>query len=189
MITVTLSLSSINSRKWWVHENIIIIRHLWETNQRPRHAKSETNMSDRRPIKDLHAPVVTDIPHWRPTYLIGDPSETSKCFIGDPSETDMPHRRPIWNQHAPWETHWIPTCLSVSDEACWGLRWVSDQAWLSPVVLWSGKLVSNGSSMKQVGLWWSMPGCPMGLRSGIWRSLLKHVEVSDQACRSPMGLR
>ena len=41
-------------------------------NQRPRHAKSETDMPERRPIKDQHAPAVTDIPHQRLTCLIED---------------------------------------------------------------------------------------------------------------------
>ena len=40
---------------------------LLETHQRPQHASLETNMPDRRPIKDL------DMLHRRPTCLIGDP--------------------------------------------------------------------------------------------------------------------
>ena len=87
-------------------------RHAWsETHQRPQHATSETNMPDRRPIKDRHAPMVTDIPHQRLTCLIKNLSETSTCFIGDPSKSNMPHWRPIWNRHAPLETHKRPTCL------------------------------------------------------------------------------
>ena len=45
---------------------------------------------------------------------IEDPSETHRrptCFIGDPSETDMPHRRPIGDQHVSSEIHQRPTCL------------------------------------------------------------------------------
>ena len=33
--------------------------------------------------------------HRRPICPIGDPSETSTCFIRDPLETDMPDQRPI----------------------------------------------------------------------------------------------
>ena len=109
-------------------------QHAWsKTHRRPWHPKLETDMPDRRLIKDRHAPSVTDIPHRRLTSLIRYPSVTSTCFImvthlkptfsiGDPSETDMPRRRPIWNRHAQSETHWRPTCLSVSYEECRGLR-------------------------------------------------------------------
>ena len=64
-------------------------------------------MPDWRPIKDRHAPLVTDIPHVRLKCLIGDPLETSTCFImGTPLKpTDMPHRRPFLNRHATSETH------------------------------------------------------------------------------------
>ena len=67
-------------------------------------------MPDGRPIKDQHAPLVTDISQQRLTCLIGDPSETSHaslvthmkltcpsethlkpmCPIGDPLETNKP---------------------------------------------------------------------------------------------------
>ena len=113
---------------------------LMETRRRPQHAKSETDMPDQRPIEDQHAPLVTDFPHRRLSCLIRDPSETSTCFIGDPSKTDMPHRRPIWNRHAPSDTHRRQTCLLVSDEACQGLR--------------SGMSVSGGSPIRYVGLQW-----------------------------------
>ena len=87
-------------------------QHVWsKTHRRLRHATSITIMHDRRPIKDQHSPSVTDIPHRRLTCLISVSSETSTCFIGDPSETNMPHRRSIWNRHAPSETHCKPTCL------------------------------------------------------------------------------
>ena len=55
----------------------------------------------RKPIGD---PSETDIPHRRPTSLIGDQHPSS--------ETDMPQRRPIGDQHASVETHRRPTCLS-----------------------------------------------------------------------------
>ena len=80
-----------------VHENIIIIGDLSETYRRPIGDPSETY---RRPIRD---PSETDMPHRRPT-----------CLIGDPSETDMPYRRPIGDRHASSETdmpHRRPTCL------------------------------------------------------------------------------
>ena len=55
---------------------------LSKTYQRPIRDPSETNMPERRPIGEI------DMPHWRPT-----------CLIGDPLETDMPdktHQRPIF---------------------------------------------------------------------------------------------
>ena len=58
-----------------VYENIIIIGDLSETHRRPRHASSETDMPDRRPIGDL------EIINWSPT-----------CLMGDPSKTNMSHR-------------------------------------------------------------------------------------------------
>ena len=55
--------------------------HAWsQTHQRPRLATLENNMPDWRPIKDRHAPSVTDISHQKLTCLIGYPSETSTCF-------------------------------------------------------------------------------------------------------------
>ena len=76
-------------------------QHDWsENHRRPWHAKLEVNMPDWRHIEDRHVPLVTDIPHQRLTCQIGDPLETSMCFICDPSETGMPHWRPIRNRHA-----------------------------------------------------------------------------------------
>ena len=43
---------------------------------------SETDWPDPRPIKDISKTHLG--------YLIGNPSETLTCFIGDPSDTDMP---------------------------------------------------------------------------------------------------
>ena len=125
--------------------------------------------------------------HRRP---IGDPLETHRrptCLIGDQSETDMPHRRPIGDQHSSSETHWRPTCLIGDQHASSetnmphqrpiintylaqgqspirhvDLRWVSDDACWSPGGLQSGMLVFDWSPIRHVGL------------NG----------VSDQACRS-----
>ena len=80
---------------WGVHENIIIIGDLLETNRRPIGDPSETDMPLRRPtcliptclIGYRHA--LSEI-HRRPTCLIGDRNVVS--------ETDMPHRRPIRNK-------------------------------------------------------------------------------------------
>ena len=70
--------------------------------RRPRHASSKTNMPDRRPTKDRHTPLVTDIPHRRLTCLNGDLNMLQlvthlkmACPVGDPSETNMPHGKPI----------------------------------------------------------------------------------------------
>ena len=107
-----------------VHENIIIFGDPSETQGRPIGDPLETDMSDRRPIRDL------DMFHLRQTCLIGDPSETSTCYIGDlnmlhwtptcligdPSKISsiaMLHRRLtcyIGDWHVCLETHQIPTC-------------------------------------------------------------------------------
>ena len=72
-----------------VHENIIIIGDLSETHRRPKFLigdPSETNMPDRRPIRDRHA---SSDSHRRPTFLIGDQPATVEthwrrtCLIGD----------------------------------------------------------------------------------------------------------
>ena len=83
--------------------------------------------------------------HRRPTCIIGDPLETSTCFIGDryapsetvmldwrpirdrsvPSETNIPFWRPIGERHAPLETdmpvktHRRPTCGSFLTKEFW----------------------------------------------------------------------
>ena len=135
-------------------------------------------MPDRKPNGD---PLETNMPHRRPTCLIGDQHaslETHQrptCLIRDLTETHMPGWRPIRDQHAfletdmthrrpmtcligdPWEIHILPKvglrwCILVSDEACW-----------SPMGLQWGKLVSDQACHLQ------------------W--------VSNEACRSPMGLR
>ena len=84
--------------------------------------------------------------------------------------------------------------MSVADQACQslirhvGLRWVSDQVYGSPmrhIGLWWGMSVSNEAS------WVSDEACrsPMGLRWGKLVSDKACWSLSDEACRSPMGLR
>ena len=80
----------------------------------------------RRPIGDQH--VWSEI-HWRPTFLIGDSSETDMsdrrfigyrhawseihrrptCLIGDPSDTNMLDRRSIGDRHALHDSHFFST--------------------------------------------------------------------------------
>ena len=94
--------------------------HAWsETQQRPQHASSETDMSDWRqlletstcyienrhawsetlqkppcPIGNKHSQSETDMPGQRPI-------RDHKCYIDDLSETNKLNWRPIWNRHAP----------------------------------------------------------------------------------------
>ena len=81
-------------------------RHAWlETHRRHRHAKSETNMSDWRPIEDRHAPSVSN----------GSPMKHIEFSDGSPIR-----HIGIW-----WS-------LSRSSIMHVGLRWVSDG---SPIVI------------------------------------------------------
>ena len=68
-------------------------------------------MPDRKPIGNQHALSET---HRIPICLIRDqyassennmPNRIPKCLIGDPAERDMPHQRPIGDQHSSLETH------------------------------------------------------------------------------------
>ena len=117
-----------------------------------QHARSETNMPDRRPtclIGYRHAWLKTDTPDWIP-----------RCLIGDPSWTDMPYWRPIGHDSVSEGSlimHvGIQSGMSVLDQACLfpirhvGLRSgisVSDQACWSMMGLQSDMSVSNGSPM------------------------------------------
>ena len=127
-----------------------------------QHAWSETHQRPTCPIVDRHAWLEK---HRRPQHASLVTHLKPTCPIRDPSETNMPRRGPIWNQHAPSETHWIPTCLLVSNESCRGLQWVSNQACRSPVVFQSGMSVSDQACR---GLCWSMS-----------RSPIRHHEVYD----------
>ena len=175
-----------SSRKYYYYRRPI--GNLSEPHRRPTCLigdPSETDMLDRRPvgdwhvwlethqrptclIRDRHASSETNMPHWRPT-----------CFIGDPSETNMPRWRPIINTYL--AQGWSPmrhvglwwgmsvsngspirhvgpwSGMSVSDQACRSpirhvvLRLVSNQACRSPMGLWSGMSVSDGAP---IGLHW-----------------------------------
>ena len=79
-----------------VHENIIIMKTIGDPYP---YAWSESHWRPKCLIGALSET------HRGPTYLIGDPLETSTCFIGDLNmfirDLDMLHQRPIWNRHAP----------------------------------------------------------------------------------------
>ena len=101
----------------------------------------------------------------------------------------MLHWWPIWNRHAPSETHLKPTCPIWDRHACRYLMKqveVSNQACRSLVVLPSGMLVSNGSPIKHGGLCWSMSRSPIrhiGLR---WVSNNDNIFVNSNTA---LGLK
>ena len=65
--------------------------------RRPQHASSETNMPHRRPTCLIGDPSETEMLGQRPTFLIKD---LHICLIGDTSETDMHNQRPNRDRHA-----------------------------------------------------------------------------------------
>ena len=142
--------------KIWVHKNIIIIGN-----------PSETNMPDRRPS---HASLETQ---WRPTCLIGD--------------LDMFHRRP---RHASSETHWRQTSETHwrrTSETHWRLTFLVGyrHAWHETDIICCSKPFLVG----HVGLrcvWDQACHSPIKHIGLLCQSSMKHVEVSDQACRSPI---
>ena len=88
---------------WWETLTCFIAdRHAWSENStcfiRDQHAWSKTHQRLTYPIGNWHSPSETDMPERRPQH----------ASIGNPSENGMPRGRPIWNQHAPWETHLKP---------------------------------------------------------------------------------
>ena len=142
-----------------VQENIITIGELSETHRRPIRDPSETH---RRPIGDQHSWSET---HWRPSFL-----------IVDPSETDMPDRRHIGDQHAWSETHRRPTCLirdpwktDMPHRRPIGDQPASSEADMPHQRLTQGKIcIYYGSHMRHVGLRWGMVRRSlMGLRCGM----------------------
>ena len=110
------------------------------------------------------------------------PQQRPTCLSGDQHSWSQTHQSPtclIGDPYALLETHWRPTCLIGDPKyiSCPGS--VSYQACRSPMGYWSGRL--DGSLMRHVGLRWvSDEACRslMGLRWG--------MSVSDEACRSPM---
>ena len=89
-----------------VHKNIIIIRDLLETHQRPTCPIRNPSETHQRPTCLIGNPSETDMPDWRPNIL----HPRLICLIGDPSKTKMPQLRPscLWrpnrDQYAPLET-------------------------------------------------------------------------------------
>ena len=87
-------------------------RRLWN-------ATLEIDMPDWRPIKDRHAPLVTDIPHRRLTCLIGDISETSTCRW----VSDQVCLSPVVLRSGMLVSSGSPNRhVGVSNKACQGLR-------------------------------------------------------------------
>ena len=135
----------------WVYENIIIIGVSSETSRRPIGDPSETDLPDRRFIRDRHAWSETN---RRPTCLIGDRHASS--------ETDMSDWRPIRDT-------WVSSeaCQSPIRHVGHGLRWVFDEACRSPIRHAGLRLVSCQACWSPMGLWSDMSvsdGSPIGLR-------------------------
>ena len=126
-IFLSFSVILINSKhsKMGVHENISIIGDLSETHRRPigdSHAWSETHQ------RPQHASSETYMPDWRPT-----------CLIGDPSQSDMTHRR--------------PTCLRSQIGISTHLNIIIFIYFLLIYIYWNNIL---GSCEFQMGLRWSL---------------------------------
>ena len=147
-------------------------------------------MPDRRPLGDQHDSLET---HWRPTCLIGDPTETNMSDqrpIGDPSETQVI-----------LETNWRPKC-QIGERHAWSEthrdQHVSSETDMPHQKPTLGKIcISYWSLVRHVCLWW-VPMRHVGLQWGMLvsdGSSLRYVGlqsgklVSDQTCWSAMGLR
>ena len=147
------------------------------THRRPRHASSETDMPLRRltcPIRDRHAGSETDMPDRKTTRLIGEwhsPSETSM-----PVETHLTHLNIL--------IFMLFLLIYICMYVHVGIRWVVDQSFQSPMWHVAFRWLSDEAcrGLRRV----SNQAC-RGLRSGMSRSPIRHVQVSDQACRSPKG--
>ena len=163
--------------------------HAWsETHWRPQHASLET---------DRHV-VLRWVSYWACRFQMDLRWGMSVSVDSQMKHVEVSDRSPIKHVSLQWETSvtngacqslmGLQSGMSVSNVACRGLWWVLDQACWSPK---KHVKVFDGSTIKHVGLRWKILRSSMGLQSGMPVSNVASRGlrwVSNQACRSPMGL-